>query len=65
MHNSRMRMSASGWRNPYDFGWRRNVVAALGPPGRFGIQWLVPFSVRGRPGDGVAWKRVDEAGDVV
>jgi len=45
--------------SPYDFGWRRNAIAAWGHPGPFGLYWLNPWGCK-RPGDGVTWTTKDD-----
>lgn len=37
-------------KNPFDLGWRKNITAALGPPGVLCINFFVPWI--SRPGDG-------------
>jgi hypothetical protein len=50
--------------NPYDFGWKRNLVNSLGPTGRCFANWLIPFYGR-RLGDGIHWKVACDSEEVV
>lgn len=56
MKRIRVRAATGEWQNPFDLGWRRNLVSVLGTPGFLCIHWLNPFIGKGRPGDGITWK---------
>lgn len=56
LENSFRRQGSPSWRNPFDLGWKRNLISAWGPPGRFWLQWLNPWG-KGRQGDGIVWKQ--------